>query len=95
MSNELSVFRCENKYLISYADALSLQRKLDLVLQRDCHSGEQGYTVRSLYFDSLNNLDFYTKLAGTELRKKIRLRIYSPGDTACCLLYTSPSPRDS
>lgn len=85
MSNELSVFRSENKYVLSYTQAVSLQSKLDRVLLRDGHSGEQGYTVRSLYFDSINHIDFYTKLAGTELRKKIRLRVYSPNDTTCKL----------
>jgi hypothetical protein len=85
MPQELSVFRCENKYLLSYADAISLQARLDKVLQRDVHSGTNGYMVRSLYFDSANEIDFSTKLAGTELRKKVRLRVYSPNDKICKL----------
>ncbi len=85
MSNELSVFRSENKYLLTYAAAASLRGKLDQVLQRDGYSGEGGYLVRSLYFDSINHIDFSTKLAGTEMRKKIRLRIYSPDDLSCKL----------
>lgn len=85
MPQELSVFRSENKYLLSYSDALSLQSRLDRLLTRDAHSGADGYRVRSLYFDSVNNIDFSTKLAGTELRKKVRLRVYSPDDPVCKL----------
>lgn len=85
MPQELSVFRSENKYLLSYAEALDLQRRLDVLLTRDAHSGPNGYLVRSLYFDSANNIDFSTKLAGTELRKKIRLRTYDPAGPACKL----------
>lgn len=36
--------------------------------------------VRSLYFDSYSNTDFYAKLSGLENRKKIRLRIYKYDD---------------
>lgn len=35
-----------------------------------------GYVIRSLYFDSLYNRDFYEKESGVEKRRKIRLRIY-------------------
>jgi len=45
---------------------------------RDEHSGPQGYTVRSLYFDSLNDRDYWDKVDGLELRRKLRLRVYSP-----------------
>ena len=45
---------------------------------RDEHGGAQGYRIRSLYFDTLNEGDFYDKVEGMELRRKIRLRIYDP-----------------
>lgn len=80
MAEELSVFRSENKYEISFTEALKIRKRLDRVMHLDSHSTGGGYAVRSLYFDSLNNYDFNTKLAGTELRKKIRLRVYSPHD---------------
>lgn len=85
MAGELTVFRGEDKYLLSYTQAASLQAKLDRLLHRDAHAQNQGYMVRSLYFDSINDIDFSTKLAGTELRKKIRLRIYDPCDPVCKL----------
>ncbi len=42
------------------------------------HNGPLGYSIRSLYFDSWNDGDFFGKVDGLELRRKIRLRIYSP-----------------
>ena len=38
----------------------------------------EGYIIRSLYFDSLYDRDFYDKEDGVEKRRKIRLRIYDP-----------------
>ena len=37
--------------------------------------------VRSLYFDSIYDNDYFDKISGLEVRKKIRLRIYSPEQT--------------
>ena len=82
---KLFVSRSENKYLLSYVDALSLQKKLDKLLRRDTYSENGKYAVRSLYFDSLNNKDLYEKLAGLETRKKIRIRSYDPHGTRCKL----------
>lgn len=85
MPPELSVLRSENKYLLSYPDALSLRRRLDALLTRDSHGGPDGYLVRSLYFDSADHIDFSAKLAGVERRKKVRLRVYSPDSPTCKL----------
>ena len=49
----LDVSRRELKYLISLADMYSIKKKLSVVMNRDAHNGENGYLVRSLYFDSL------------------------------------------
>ncbi len=73
----LSVFRSENKYWISRCDAMSMQKKFDKLLARDQNSSDSSYMVRSLYFDSINDMDYMTKLAGIEERKKIRIRTYS------------------
>lgn len=81
----VSVFRSENKYLISKEDALALREKLDRVLTRDIHGESGGYLVRSLYFDSIENQDFNLKLAGVEIRKKIRIRTYSADADKCKL----------
>ena len=44
----------------------------------DVHNGAQGYLIRSLYFDTPDDQDFHDKADGLELRRKIRLRSYSP-----------------
>ena len=70
----IKTFRHKYKYLIPYEDMLKLREKLDKVLDIDRSS--TGYMVRSLYFDSIEDNDYYDKLNGEINRKKIRLRIY-------------------
>ncbi len=72
------VFREEKKFLISVEDFLRLSHKLEQVMLQDEHNGTHGYMIRSLYFDTIYDQDFFEKAAGTELRRKIRLRIYDP-----------------
>lgn len=72
----LSVLRSELKYWISYRDSLLLQAELNKLLMPDDYSQDGFYRVKSLYFDSINQIDFTEKLDGVESRKKIRLRIY-------------------
>ena len=72
------VLRQEKKYLLTAADAQRLGAHLDGVMIQDEHNGPQGYSIRSLYFDTLNDGDYWDKMDGVELRRKIRLRIYSP-----------------
>ncbi len=76
----LNVYRKELKYPISYFDYVSLSQRLYNILQEDENNGQGGYIVRSLYFDSYSNTDFYEKLSGLQNRKKIRLRIYKHDD---------------
>lgn len=70
----LKTFRHENKYRIDKNSMYNIRDKLSKVLQVDRNI--DGYTVRSLYFDSVNDIDYYDKLAGACNRKKIRLRLY-------------------
>ncbi len=72
----LKTLRHEFKYIISYPDMLKLRKKLDGVLEID--RDYNGYMIRSLYFDSIDDDDYYDKLDGSMYRKKIRLRIYEP-----------------
>jgi hypothetical protein len=70
-------YRHELKYFINHNDLKILSEILGNTLQLDPHSGEnRDYWIRSLYFDTIDNLDFYDKMSGTLKRKKIRLRIY-------------------
>jgi len=73
-----TVLREEKKFLISLAEARSLSHRLEQCLTQDKHNGVFGYPVRSLYFDTMYDDDFFEKTAGIEVRKKIRLRIYDP-----------------
>lgn len=72
----LKTFRHEYKYVISYDEMLRLRTKFNEVLNID--RNYNGYMIRSLYFDSVNDDDYYDKLGGEVNRKKIRLRIYEP-----------------
>ncbi|MCR1839199.1 polyphosphate polymerase domain-containing protein [Murimonas intestini] len=74
------VLRQEKKYLLAAEQGARLAAKLEKVIQEDPHNGENGYMVRSLYFDTLNNKDYEEKMAGTEVRRKVRLRVYDPED---------------
>lgn len=71
----LSVLRSEEKYLLTYPQALRLQNEFRSLLTPDTF-GPNGYRVRSLYFDSFKNIDYHEKLSGLYHRKKVRLRIY-------------------
>lgn len=51
---------------------------LEQVMQQDPHNGTHGYIIRSLYFDTVYDSDYYDKLTGIETRRKIRLRCYDP-----------------
>ena len=68
------VLRQEKKYLMSYEQFRKLDNTFEKVLHPDPHNGVTGYAVRSLYFDTLQERDFYEE-AGWE-SKKIRLRTY-------------------
>ena len=69
----LKTFRHEYKYVIPYGDMLELRNKLDKVLTLDRGN---PYFVRSVYFDSPDDVDYYDKQGGEMIRKKLRLRIY-------------------
>lgn len=79
------VLRQEKKYLINTVLARKLGAYLASAMTEDSHSGAEGYPVRSLYFDTLNDGDFGDKLDGLELRRKIRLRTYDPAGSFAML----------
>lgn len=72
------VLREEKKFLISLPEYLRKSHQLEQILHQDPHNGVHGYTIRSLYFDTPFDDDYFEKQAGVELRRKIRLRIYHP-----------------
>lgn len=77
--NELhSVLRTENKYLLTQAQSFSCKHRVASILRADPNNGLSGYLVRSLYFDTVEDRDYYDKIDGLEDRRKLRLRIYHP-----------------
>ncbi len=72
------VMREEKKFLINTEEFIKKRHFLNQVMMQDAHNGEDGYLIRSLYFDTVYDDDFFEKMDGVELRRKIRLRCYSP-----------------
>lgn len=72
------VLREEKKFLISVAEFKKTSHRLEQVMIQDPHNGVDGYMIRSLYFDTVFDTDFFEKQAGVELRRKVRLRVYDP-----------------
>lgn len=79
------VLREEKKFLLNTEEYLCKIHYLDLLLHADPHNGTHGYQIRSLYFDTINDEDFYDKLNGLETRRKIRLRCYDPNNNFAML----------
>lgn len=71
------VLRTEEKYPLNHIAARMLASRLRRVMQKDDHTNSSnGYIVRSLYFDSASDRDYFEKESGLLCRRKIRLRIY-------------------
>ena len=79
------VLREEKKFLINIAEFRQKSHLLEQALLQDEHNGIHGYQIRSLYFDTPYDRDFFEKQAGTELRRKVRLRIYDTAQTFAML----------
>ncbi|MBU1203801.1 MAG: polyphosphate polymerase domain-containing protein [Nanoarchaeota archaeon] len=78
----ISKERKELKYYIRNETYLLLKNRLKFIMKKDKYAvKEEGYKIRSLYFDTLANRHFYEKQYGVEARQKIRLRIYPPDST--------------
>ncbi len=73
-------FRHELKYLITEAEAVYIESLLKLVMVQDSHAVNGEYFIRSQYFDDRNYSSYHDKNAGTNLRKKYRIRIYDNSD---------------
>ena len=72
--------RHELKYLISPIDAHILARRFSTLFARDRHASSDGsYTVRSLYFDSPDDILLRMGKDGMSRREKWRLRTYGDG----------------
>ncbi len=74
--------RHELKYLISYHEYSYLETRLASMLKMDENSvPEEGYHIRSLYFDDIYNSALEEKESGIQFRRKYRIRIYDKSDS--------------
>lgn len=73
------VTRAEKKFLINLEEFRNKSHYLNDLMMQDAHNGMHGYMIRSLYFDTIYDDDFFEKIEGIETRRKIRLRCYEPG----------------
>lgn len=73
--------RHEVKYYISYYEFVNLRTRLRQVVKPDKHSiNENGYHIRSLYFDNYVDSALHVKNWGIYRRDKYRIRIYNQSD---------------
>lgn len=79
------VMREEKKFLINLEEFRRKSHFLNDLMIQDSHNGTQGYMIRSLYFDTIYDDDFFEKLEGTLTRRKIRLRCYEPNSSFAML----------
>ena len=85
-SHASDIFRHEVKYFISEREAFMLSQYLRLIMRVDRHADADGqYWVRSLYFDTSGNRDYFDKVNGYFERRKLRLRIYDTKSDAAML----------
>lgn len=79
------VLRKEKKFLLNYLELYKMKGFLEKVMIHDPHNIGEGYMVRSLYFDTLDNVCFHEKMDGVNKRKKVRLRVYALDSTVAYL----------
>ena len=84
-NTEFITLRKEIKYVVPINKALAIKSHLDNLLQRDAYCADGAYSVRSLYFESIDGTDFSEKIAGLNVRKKVRARIYNQDASLCKL----------
>ena len=74
--------RYEIKFLITNADAYELANKLKHIMYPDENSLEDdnGYFIRSLYYDNIYSTAYVTKINGDNNRRKYRIRTYNMSD---------------
>jgi len=79
-SNNGDIMKFEYKYLVPIERLPELRTLISPFMVTDTHmdmGGPAGYTVRSIYFDTFQYDDYYEKISGLKIRKKIRIRGYN------------------
>lgn len=81
-NNKKIKVRHEYKYILQFDDYLGLREVLKKIMNKDINSkSEEGYHIRSLYFDDVANSAYYEKDLGIMNRRKFRIRIYNFSDS--------------
>lgn len=74
-------YRHEMKYLVSDAQLALLRARLSPLIRLDSHQSDpNGYLIRSLYFDDIDNRYLQENMYGLDDRVKFRIRIYGHQD---------------
>ena len=78
-------YRHELKYQCSEAQLAIIKSRLQSIMSYDCHTIGGQYTIRSMYFDSIDNKCYFENENGTDPREKFRIRIYNADDSRISL----------
>ncbi|WP_440097597.1 polyphosphate polymerase domain-containing protein [Streptosporangium sp. H16] len=68
--------RYEIKYLVEASEAAALREEIEQRLDRDRHSGQEGYGIWSVYYDTRQLRFYWEKIEGLRFRRKLRVRHY-------------------
>ncbi|MEU8395055.1 VTC domain-containing protein [Nonomuraea sp. NPDC048892] len=68
--------RYEIKYLVDARTAGELREEIEGLLDRDRYSGDAGYGVWSVYYDTRRLRFYWEKIEGLKFRRKLRVRHY-------------------
>jgi len=74
-------YRHELKFPVSDMELELIRYRLAPLMKQDIHQNHGRYTVRSLYFDDLNDSCMRENEAGIGNRHKFRIRMYNHDDT--------------
>lgn len=68
--------RYEIKYLVDTGLVDGLRAEIEQRLDRDVHSGDDGYGIWSVYYDTRGLRFYWEKIEGLKFRRKLRIRHY-------------------
>lgn len=73
-------YRHELKFPVTDTELTIIKYRLMPLMHMDVHQDGSAYTIRSLYFDDLNDSCMRENADGVDNRKKYRIRIYNGSD---------------
>lgn len=79
-------YRHEYKIHINLGDYYTIRSRVKQIMKLDEHARKNGcYSIRSLYFDNLNDTALFEKISGVNHREKFRIRFYNGDTSHICL----------